>query len=55
MQTPMIPMPPSWDSARVLKQQDGIPVTQKLTKVYEQMITQMNEAIKLLPKLQRTA
>lgn len=53
--TPMIPMPPSWDSARVLKQQDGIPVTEKLTKVYEQMITQMNEAIKLLPKLQRTA
>lgn len=30
-------------------------MTEQLTKVYVEMITQMNEAIKLLPNLQRTA
>lgn len=55
IETPIIPLPPAWDPVRRLKQQDGIPVTEQLTKVYVEMITQMNEAIKLLPNLQRTA
>lgn len=50
----MIPMPPAWDPAARLKQQDGVPVTEKLTKIYEHMITQMNKAIETLPVLQRT-
>ena len=52
-QVPRIPLPPDWDPARALKQQDGIPVTEKLTQVYVHMITQMNAAIEKLPVLQR--
>ena len=54
VQVPIIPMPPRWEGDGLnFKQQDGMAVTEKLVKVYEDMIGQMNAAIKDLPVLRR--
>lgn len=53
LEVPLIPLPPEWDAGAKLQQQDGKPVTERLTLVYERQIRQMNSAISKLPILTR--
>ena len=55
MQVPLIKLPPRLKDVPVLKQQDGIQITQKFVDIYDTMINQMNRAIKDLPVLSRPA